>query len=67
MIGSLSCLNCIPILSSQEDPYLPLADLHDKYVIAPANKASNNICKSYYSQIINEELGSASTYTKCTV
>ena len=40
-----------------------LADLHDKYVIAPADKASNKIifiCKSYYRQIINEELGSTS-------
>ena len=47
-----------------------LADLHDKYVIAPADKASNNIifiCKSYYRQIINEELGSTSTYAKCRV
>ena len=47
-----------------------LADLHDKYVIAPADKASNNIifiCKTYYRQIINEELGSTSTYAKCTV
>ena len=47
-----------------------LADLHDKYVIAPADKASNNIifiCKSYYRQIINEELGSTSTYAKCAV
>ena len=47
-----------------------LADLHDKYVIAPADKASNNIifiCKSYYRQIINEELGSTSTYAKCKV
>ena len=36
-----------------------LADLHDNYIIAPADKASNNIifiCKSYYRQIINEEL-----------
>ena len=49
------------VLSSQEDPKIKkfLTDLHDKYVIAPADKASNNtifICKSYYRQIINEEL-----------
>ena len=47
-----------------------LADLHDKYVIAPADKASNNIifiCKTYYRQIINEELGSTSTYAQYTV
>ena len=34
------------------------------------DKASNNIIfiyKSFYRQIINEELGSTSTYAKCTV
>ena len=34
-----------------------LADLHDRFVIVPAGKASNNvvfICKTYYSCLQNE-------------
>jgi hypothetical protein len=34
--------------------------LHDKYIIVPADKASNNIvfvCKSYYFECLIKELG----------
>ena len=37
-----------------------LADLHDQYVLVPADKASNNIvlvCKTYYYSCLNNELG----------
>ena len=37
-----------------------LPSLHDKYVIVPADKASNNIvfvCKSYYYECLIKELG----------
>ena len=37
-----------------------LSSLHDKYVIVPADKASNNIvfvCKSYYFEYLIKELG----------
>ena len=37
-----------------------LVDLHDNYVIVPADKASNNIvfvCKTYYINCLREELG----------
>jgi hypothetical protein len=36
-----------------------LSSLHDKYVIVPADKASNNIvfvCKSYYFECLIKEL-----------
>jgi hypothetical protein len=39
---------------------LLLSSLHDKYVIVPADKASNNIvfvCKSYYFECLIKELG----------
>jgi hypothetical protein len=35
-------------------------NIHDKYVIVPADKASNNIvfvCKSYYFECLIKELG----------
>jgi hypothetical protein len=38
-----------------------LSSLHDKYVIVPADKSSNNIvfvCKSYYFECLIKELGS---------
>jgi hypothetical protein len=37
-----------------------LSNVHDKYVIIPADKASNNIvfvCKSYYFECLIKELG----------
>ena len=36
-----------------------LADIHDKYAIVPADKASNNIvfvCKAHYINCLREEL-----------
>ena len=41
-----------------------LSDLHDKYVVVPADKASNNIvfvCKTYYYNCLIKELGFNST------
>ena len=41
-----------------------LSSLHDKYVIVPADKASNNIvfvCKSYYFECLFKELGIIAT------
>ena len=37
-----------------------LSSLHDKYVVVPADKASNNIvfiCKNHYLQCLTKELG----------
>ena len=37
-----------------------LSDLHDKYVVVPADKAANNVvfvCKSYYYECLIKELG----------
>ena len=49
-----------------------LRELHNKYVLVPADKASNNIiivCKKYYTEVIRNELagrsGKASTYVHC--
>ena len=45
--------------------------LHEDYVLAPANKAGNNviiICKQYYKEILTKELtnnSGASTYLHC--
>ena len=51
-----------------------LRDMHNKYVFAPADKASNNvivICKKYYLKVLCDELGlftntGSSTYKKVT-
>jgi hypothetical protein len=48
-----------PIFKDQEAVKC-LSSLHDKYVIVPADKASNNIvfvCKSYYFECLIKELG----------
>jgi hypothetical protein len=40
--------------------FMPNSSLHDKYVVVPADKASNNIvfvCKSYYFKCLIKELG----------
>ena len=49
-----------------------LQELHNEYVLVPADKASNNIiivCKKYYSEVIKNELagksGKACTYVHC--
>ena len=51
-----------------------LKSLHDRYVITPIDKASNNvafICKRFYAKVLADELGlytnsSSPTYVKCT-
>ena len=46
-----------------------LSDLHDKYVIVPADKAPNNIvfvCKRYYVDCLIEELGINKTHGNAT-
>ena len=50
-----------------------LSELHDKYVIVPVDKASNNvafICKQFYAKVLMNELGlmdqESSTYTHVT-
>ena len=50
-----------------------LKSLHDKYVMTPIDKASNNvafICKRFYAKVLADELGlftnlSSPTYVKC--
>ena len=49
-------------ISVLEDPTVSkyLSDFHEKFVLVPADKASNNIvviCKTYYYQCLIEELG----------
>ena len=56
-----NCVNNRPksIFKNQEAVKC-LSSLHDKYVIVPADKASNNIvfvCKSYYFECLIKELG----------
>ena len=56
-----NCVNSQPtsVFKNQEAVKCP-SSLHDKYVIVPANKASNNIvfvCKSYYFECLIKELG----------
>ena len=44
---------------SDTDVTRHLADLHNRYVIAPADKASNNVdvvCKTYYFECLQREL-----------
>ena len=49
-----------------------LTELHDKYVVVPADKAANNfvfVCKTYYYQCLINELGitkTDATYRQCT-
>ena len=49
-----------------------LRELHNEYILVPADKASSNIiivCKKYYTEVIRKELagksGKASTYIHC--
>ena len=56
-----NCVNSRPksVFKNQEAVKC-LSSLHDKYVIVPADKASNNIvfvCKSYYFECLFKELG----------
>ena len=44
-----------------------LDNLHDKYVLVPADKAANNVivvCKKYYLDVIMRELSITNTYEK---
>ena len=57
-----NCVNSRPVKSvfKDQEAVKCLSSLHDKYVIVPADKASNNIvfvCKSYYFECLIKELG----------
>ena len=49
-----------------------LEELHDRYVLVPADKASNNViivCKQYYKEVLTRELVNdtgVSTYVRCS-
>ena len=55
-----NCVNSRPkSVFKDQEAVKCLSSLHDKYVIAPADKASNNIvfvCKSYYFECLIKEL-----------
>ena len=55
------CVNSRPkSVFKDQEAVKCLSSLHDKYVIVPADKASNNIvfvCKSYYFECLIKELG----------
>jgi hypothetical protein len=56
-----NCVNSRPkSIFKDQEAVTCLSSLHDKYVIVPADKASNNIvfvCKSYYFECLIKELG----------
>ena len=56
-----NCVNSRPkSVFKDQEAVKCLSSLHDKYVIAPADKASNNIvfvCKSYYFECLIKEFG----------
>ena len=56
-----NCVNSLPkSVCKDQEAVKCLSSLHDKYVIVPANKASNKIvfvCKSYYNECLIKELG----------
>ena len=56
-----NCVNSRPnSVFKDQEAVKCLSFLHDKYVIVPADKASNNIvfvCKSYYYECLIKELG----------
>ena len=44
-----------------------LEELHNKYVLVPADKAAQNVivvCRKYYLQIVVEEICSTATYKR---
>jgi hypothetical protein len=54
------CVVSYGVYESNTEAVKCLSSLHDKYVIGPADKASNNIvfvCKSYYYECLIKELG----------
>ena len=45
-----------------------LTDLHNDFVLAPVDKAANNVaivCKSFYISVMTNEVESSSTFSKC--
>ena len=56
-----TCVNSRPkSVCKDQEAVKCFSSLHDKYVIVPADKASNNIvfvCKSYYYECLIKELG----------
>jgi hypothetical protein len=56
-----NCVNSRPkSVFKDQEAVKCLSSLHDKYVIVPVDKASNNIvfvCKSYYFECLIKELG----------
>ena len=61
-INSLQHRSFLPCNRILEDPHTKayLTELQSKYVLVPADKASNNIifvCKYYYIHTLTEELG----------
>ena len=56
-----NCVNSRPkFVFKDQEAVKCLSSLHDKYVIVPVDKASNNIvfvCKSYYFECLIKELG----------
>ena len=56
-----NCVNSRPkSVFKDQEAVKCISSLHDKYVIVPADKASNNIvfvCKSYYFECLIKELG----------
>ena len=56
-----NCVNSRPMsVFKYQEAVKCLFSLHDKYVIVPADKASNNIvfvCKSYYFECLIKEIG----------
>jgi hypothetical protein len=58
-VGAVTSQRVLKVLLDQEAVKC-LSSLHDKYVIVPADKASNNIvflCKSYYFECLIKEIG----------
>ena len=55
-----NCVNDRPkSVFKDKDAVKCLSDLHDKYVVVPADKAANNVvfvCKSYYYECLIKEL-----------
>ena len=60
IVFSLTTAHRITSVFKDQEAVKRLSSLHDKYVIVPADKASNNIvfvCKSYYFECLIKELG----------
>ncbi|XP_070575253.1 cytochrome P450 1A1-like isoform X3 [Ptychodera flava] len=71
-IGRLRSHVCRRPYSVFKDPNAVqcLNDIHDKYVVVPADKAANNIvfvCKKYYFECLIDELGVTKTSTNSTI